>query len=65
MPKSKCFGGDLYLTSAYDDWEYKGHVVDGQTTDLKRVLLAPLLSIRSQAHSPLCLGQLDAWLRAL
>lgn len=35
----KLWGGDLYLTSAYDDWEYKGHVVDGQETSLKHYLL--------------------------
>ena len=35
----KCWGGDLYLTTAYDDWDYKGHVVDGQETNLKRYLV--------------------------
>ena len=35
----KVWGGDLYLTTAYDDWEYKGDVVDGQETDLKRYLV--------------------------
>ena len=35
----KLWGGDLYLTSAFDNWEYKGHVVDGQETSLKHYLL--------------------------
>ncbi|WP_278998976.1 porin, partial [Sutterella wadsworthensis] len=49
----KCFGGDLYLTSAYDDWEYKGHVVDGQTTDLKRVLFGAAFEYPLSKHTHL------------
>lgn len=33
------WGGDLMLTSAYDDIEYKGHVKAGAETGLKRWLL--------------------------
>ena len=35
----KIWGGNLYLTTAYDDWEYKGAVKAGQETNLKRYLV--------------------------
>ncbi|MBM6704990.1 porin, partial [Sutterella massiliensis] len=35
----KLWGGDLYLTTAYDDWEYKGDVKEGQETSLKHYLV--------------------------
>lgn len=35
----KLWGGDLYLTTGYNDWEYKGDVVEGQETGLKHYLV--------------------------
>lgn len=37
--KINLWGGDLLLTSAYDDFEYKGDVKAGQETGLKRYML--------------------------
>lgn len=36
--KIKAWGGDLLLTAAYDDFDYKGNVKAGQETNLKRYM---------------------------
>ena len=49
----KVAGGDLYLTTAYDDWEYKGHVTEGQETDLKRYLVGAAYEYPLSKHTHL------------
>lgn len=56
----KLWGGDLYLTTGYNDWEYKGDVVEGQETGLKHYLVGAAYESSEQASAYLRLCQLDA-----
>lgn len=51
--KIRACGGDLMLTAAYDDIDYKGHVKAGQETNLKRYLLGVAYEYPLSKHTHL------------